>query len=136
MFKVSFFNSVCYLAVKYAVFFFVLAFMENRFKDIVINNAETTTELIKLTLGYILYVLFHMLLLILIFSIPLYFIMKIRSMVCFVLLMIVFFAVEYFVYTWGTSQKYFYDMNGIYNLIIGIIVFVLFYYKSLIQIFK
>lgn len=134
MFKVSFFNSVYYLFVKYAVFFFVLAFIGNRFKNAVINNAETTTELMKLSLGYVLYILFYMFFLVLFFSIPLHFIMKIENKIYFVLSMIAFFAIEYFSYTYlfSPSDK----MIGIYNLIIGIVVFVLFYYKSIIQLFK
>lgn len=134
MFKVSFFNSVCYLFVKYAVFFFVLAFIGNRFKNAVINNAETTTELMKLSLGYVLYILFYMFFLVLFFSIPLYFILKIENKIYLVLSMIAFFAIEYFVYTYlfSPSDK----MIGIYNLIIGVVVFILFYYKSIIQMFK
>jgi len=134
MFKVSFLNGVFYLFVKYAVFFFILAFIENRFKDIVINNAETTTELIKLSLGYVLYILIYMFFLILFFSIPLYFILKIENKIYFVLSMIAFFVVEYFAYTYlfSPSDK----LIGVYNLTIGIIVFVLFFYKSIIQMFK
>lgn len=134
MFKVSFFNSLCYLFLKYAVFFFVLAFIGNRFKNAVINNAETTAELMRLSLGYAVYILFYMFFLVIFFSIFLYFIMKIENKIYFVLSMIAFFTIEYFAYTYlfSPSDK----MIGIYNLIIGIVVFVLFYYKSIIQMIK
>jgi hypothetical protein len=134
MFKVSFLNSVCYLFAKYAVFFFVLAFIGNRFKDAVINNAGTSMELMKLTLGYILYVLFYMFFLLLFFSVPLYYVLKIENKIYFVLSMILFFSTEYYVYTYlfSPSDK----IIGIYNLIIGIVMFVLFFYKSIIQNYK
>lgn len=134
MFKVSFLKSVCYLLVKYAVFFFILAFIGNRFKNVVLNNAETSMELMKLSLGYVLYILFYMFFLVLFFSVPLYFILKIENKIYFILSMIAFFAIEYFAYTYlfSSSDK----MIGIYNLIIGIVMFVLFYYKSIIQMFK
>jgi hypothetical protein len=132
MFKVSFFNIVCYLFIKYTLFFFVLAFIGNRFRNAVINNAETSMELMKLSLGYVLYILFYVVFLVLFFSIPLFFILKIEKKIYLVLSMIAFFYFEYFAYTYlfSPSDK----MIGIYNLIIGIIVFVLIYYKSIIQI--
>jgi hypothetical protein len=58
MFKASFLNSICYLLLKYVVFFFILAFIGNRFQNAVINNANTLSEFMKLSLGYVLYILF------------------------------------------------------------------------------
>lgn len=134
MLKVSFFNCVGYLVVKYIAFFFVLAFIGNRFKNAVIDNAETSTELIKLSLGYVLYILFYIFFLILFFSVPLYFILKIKNKVYFALSIAAFFCAEYFIYTYWFSPSD--NTIGVYNLAIGIIVFVLFYYKSIIQLVK
>ncbi len=134
MLKVSFFNCVGYLVVKYIAFFFVLALIGNRFKNAVIDNAETSTELIKLSLGYVLYILFYMFFLVLFFSVPLYFILKIKNKVYFALSMAAFFCTEYFIYTYWFSPSD--NTIGVYNLAIGIIVFVLFYYKSIIQLVK
>lgn len=134
MFKASFFNCVSYLVVKYIAFFFVLAFIGNRFKNAVIDNAETSTELMKLSLGYVLYILFYMFFLVMLFSVPLYFILKIRNKVYLALSMIAFFFAEYFIYTYWFSPSD--NTIGVYNLAIGIVVFVLFYYKSIIQLVK
>jgi len=134
MFKISFLNSVFYLFVKYTIFFFILALIGDRFRNAVINNAETSIEMFKLTFGYVLYILVYMFFLILFFSVPLYYILKIENKIYFVLSMIAFFVIEYFTYTYLSSPSD--KMIGIYNLIIGIVVFVLFFYKSIIKLFK
>lgn len=134
MFKISYFNGFRYLIIKYTVFFIYLAFLGNRFKNIVINNAQTSAELMRLSFGYVLQVFLFMLLLVLIFSIPFYFIMRLKSKIYLVLAMIAFFSIEYFVYTYLASPSE--AMLGIYNLIIGVVVFIIIYQKSITQIFK
>jgi hypothetical protein len=134
MFKASFLNSVYYLFLKYCVFFFILAFIGKRFENAVTNNANTLSEFIKLSLGYVLYILFYMFFLVLFFSIPLYFILKIRNKNYFVFLITAFFSMEYFVYTYWFSPSD--KVTGIYNLIIGLLIFVFFFRKLIIQVFK
>ena len=134
MFKTSFRNSVYYLFVKYVVFFFILAFMGSRFKNAVINNAETPMEFIRLTVVYMIYILLHVFFLVLFFSVPLYYILKIDSKIYFVLSIIAFLGFEYLAYTHLFSPSN--NVLGIYNLIIGIAVFILFFRKPIIQIMK
>jgi len=126
--KNNFLKSVCYLFTKYILFFFLLAFLGDRFRNAVINNSETYTELIKLSLGYVLFVLMHILILVLLFSIPIYYILKIKNNIYFILSIIVFFIIEYFIYTYlfSPSDK----ILGIYNLLIGVVVFFLFLKKK------
>lgn len=125
MFKASFLNSICYLFLKYVVFFFILAFIGNRFQNAVINNANTLSEFMKLSLGYVLYILFYVFFLVLLFSIPLCFILQIKSKTYFMLSMIAFFTIEYVLYTYWFSPSN--KITGIYNLIIGILIFTIFY---------
>jgi len=129
MFKISFLNSACYLLVKYIVFLFILAFIGDRFKNAVINNAETTLELAKLTLGYILYILFYVAFLVLVFCAPLYYILQIKSGLYFLVLLIVFYVVEFFAYyhLFSPSDK----SPSVYNAIIGLIFLNLFFYKQI-----
>lgn len=129
MFKISFLNSACYLLVKYIVFLFILAFIGDRFKNAVINNAETTLELAKLTLGYILYILFYVAFLVLVFCAPLYYILQIKSGFYFLVLLIVFYVVEFFAYyhLFSPSDK----SPSVYNTIIGLIFLNLFFYKQI-----
>lgn len=129
MFKISFFNSVCYLLVKYIVFLFILAFIRDRFKNAVINNAETTLELVKLTLGYVLYILFYVAFLVLFFCAPLYYILQIKRGLYFLALLILFYVVEFYVYSYLFSSS---DKSpSIYNTIIGLIFLNLFFYKQI-----
>ncbi|SDQ40785.1 hypothetical protein SAMN05421664_1490 [Chryseobacterium soldanellicola] len=129
MFKVSLINSFLCLLAKYLIFFFILAFIEDRFKDAVINNAETSSEMFRLSLNYILYILIYLIPLILVFFLPLYFILKIKKGIYFILCIVLFFMVEYSAYT------YFYAPSdktlGIYNIIIGIIVLGIFFHKAI-----
>ncbi len=129
MFKVNLINSFLYLLVKYFIFFFILAFVGDRFKSIVLVNAETTSEIFKLTLNYILYVAIYGIPLILVFSFPLYYILKIRKGLYFVLSITLLFTVEYLIYTYlyAPSNK----ILGIYNIIVGIILLGIFFYKSI-----
>ncbi|MDV3897437.1 hypothetical protein CMU05_07605 [Elizabethkingia anophelis] len=129
MFKVNLINSFLYLLVKYFIFFFILAFVGDRFKSIVLDNAETTSEIFKLTLNYILYVAIYAIPLILVFSFPLYYILKIRKGLYFVLSITLLFTVEYLIYTYlyAPSNK----ILGIYNIIVGIILLGIFFYKSI-----
>ncbi|MDV2463438.1 hypothetical protein CMU11_15420 [Elizabethkingia anophelis] len=129
MFKVNLINSFLYLLVKYFIFFFILAFVGDRFKSIVLVNAETTSEIFKLTLNYILYVAIYAIPLILVFSFPLYYILKIRKGLYFVLSITLLFTVEYLIYTYlyAPSNK----ILGIYNIIVGIILLGIFFYKSI-----
>ena len=133
MYKISYLNCVLFIFMKYSVFAFILAFIDDRFVKIVINNADTSLELIKLTIGYMLYILIHTILFILIFSLPLYFILKINNRIFFLFLIIIFFLIEYLAYLWSTSQKYFQDINGVYNFIIGLVVFGIFFHKNIKQ---
>ena len=59
MFTIKFWNGVLFLFIKYSVFFFILAFLDDRFKHLVLDKVSDTGELLKQTLSYALYVLFH-----------------------------------------------------------------------------
>ena len=127
MFKATLINSFLYATIKYIIFFIVLAFIGNRFKHIVLDNAKTSSEIFSLTLNYILHVSIYMIPLILIFSFPIYFIMKIKKSVFFLLSIVLFFIGEYYFYTYlyAPSNK----ILGIYNIIISIILLLVFFYK-------
>ncbi|ASE61082.1 hypothetical protein CRN76_06990 [Chryseobacterium indologenes] len=127
MFKATFINSFLYATIKYIIFFIVLAFIGNRFKHIVLDNAKTSSEIFSLTLNYILHVSIYMIPLILIFSFPIYFIMKIKKSIFFLLSIVLFFIGEYYFYTYlyAPSNK----ILGIYNMIISIILLLVFFYK-------
>ena len=134
MMKPNFLNCVYYLLAKYIVFFFILALLGDRFKKTVINNAETSQEMIMLSLGYILYILFFVSFLILFFCAPIYFIFRVKKGLYFSFLIVLFYSVEFFVYSYFFSPS---DMKlGINNAIIGIFFLGLFFHKHIALIFN
>lgn len=134
MFKNSRLNSFLYLLVKYIIYFFVLAFIKNRFKNRVLDVAETSSEMLNLTLNYILFVLIYMVPLIAIFILPFHLVLKIRRGVYFVLSIALLFILEYCFYTYmfASSNK----ILGIYNLVIGVLLLWVFFYKSILSKFS
>jgi len=130
MYKNNRLNIFIYLFVKYIVFFIVLAFISDRFKNNVVDNAVTSREMFKLTGQYIMYVLIYTLPLVLIFIFPLYHILIIKRTKFFIIYIILLFSSEYIIYTYlyASSNK----ILGIYNLGIGVILLWLFFYKSIL----
>lgn len=129
MFKINLINSFFYLAIKYIIFFFILAFIGDRFKHIVIDNAGTSYEMVKLTVNYILYAVIYTIPIILVLVFPFNYILKMEKNIYFIFSMILFFAVEYYIYTYFYAQS---DRTlGIYNIIIGIILLWVFFHKTI-----
>ncbi|GEN73473.1 hypothetical protein CLA01_35450 [Chryseobacterium lathyri] len=129
MLKTNLISTFLYLIIKYIFFFFLLAFIGDRFKNIVLDNAGTSSEVSKLTLNYILFVSIYTIPLILVLILPLYFIFKINKGIYFLLSVILFFTMEYFTYTYLYSPS---DKTlGIYNIIISVVLLWVFFYKSI-----
>lgn len=123
----KFINIIFYLIIKYILFFIFLAFLGNRFKSIVIDNSENRSELFSNTFYYFLSFADILVLFTLIFSIPLYFLMKKTKGIYFLLLYSILLITEYIMYTYLASPL---DLkNGLYNAIIGVLFFFLFFYK-------
>ena len=97
----------------------------------VIDNSNNMHEIISNSFYYLLYVLVFMIIFILAFSAPIYFTFKVKNIVSFICLISIIFIAEYFLYVYLGSQKYFFDKEGIYNGIISISFFILFFYKHI-----
>lgn len=132
--NLKFINIIFYSIVRYLVFFVILAFLENRFKSIVIDNSENRKELFSNTLYYILSFADILVLFTFVFSIPLYFLIKKTNGIYFILLYIILLVIEYVSYTYLASPS---DVkNGIYNGIIGILFLPLFFHKYIKMVLK
>ena len=134
MLKPKFSNVLVFLIVKYIVFFVVLAFVGNRFKSLVIKNSENTGELISNTGYYSLYILLYTLIGVIAFSLPIYFIFKVKNPIYFVFLISVILIVEYLLYTYLASTTDL--MNGIYNGIVSVVFLLLFFYQYIALILR
>lgn len=129
MFKINLANSFFYVFIKYIIFFFILAFIGNRFNNAVIDTTETSLEVFQLTFKYILTVLLYSIPLILVFGFILYFILKMKRGLYFMLSIVLFFIVEYILYTYFYSPSD--KLLGLYNTIIGVIILGLFFHKTI-----
>ena len=128
MFKPRFHNIILYLFVKYCSFATILAFREDRFKNIVIDSSENWKDIAMNTLSYVVYVLFFILIFIAVFSVPICCSFKIRKGIYFVLSVSAILLLEYYFYTWSCSPG---NTNGIYNVFMSILFLLLFFYRHI-----
>jgi len=84
---------------------------------------------------YLWIILFFPILDIILFSIPLYYSLKTKNKVYFILNLLTVFIIEYLMNVYFTSQKIF-DIDVLLKVIIGVIVFLIFFYKSIFEKFK
>jgi hypothetical protein len=129
MTKPTFINILSYLFVKYIAFFVLLAFKEDRFKDLVIKNSMNNQDLFMNSFYYVVYILVHILFFMLIFSAPMYVSFKVKNLIYFVIIIAAILIAEYFFYTWSASQTDL--MNGVYNGIISILFLLLFFFRNI-----
>ncbi len=134
MLKPKFINILLYLFVKYMAFALILAFQDERFKLLVINDAQNGHDLFLNSFHYLVYVLVFIFILILFFSLPIYFSLKVKRAIYFMPLIIIILVAEYFIYTYLASPAHL--MNGVYNEILSLIFLFLFFFKHIGTIFK
>jgi|LakMenEpi03Aug12_release.lakeMendotaPanAssembly.Ray.scaffolds.fasta_scaffold64809_4 hypothetical protein len=129
MWKPKFFNIIFYFLIKYIIFFAILAFIGNRFKSIVIDSSDNKSELLSNFLYYSLYPTIIVGLFTLVFSIALFLLMKMSRGLYFLLMYLLLLTVEYLLYTYLASPSDL--MNGFYNMMIGVLLLLVFFYKYL-----
>jgi hypothetical protein len=129
MLRPKFVNILFYLFVKYFLFFLILGLTENRFKSLVIGNSESIQETFLNFLNYFVYVLIFILVLVLIFCAPFYFVLKIKKVFYFIPLLALVVASEYFLYTYLASQLNL--INGAYNSALTILFLFFFFIKHI-----
>jgi hypothetical protein len=129
MWKPKFFNIIFYFLIKYIIFFAILAFIGNRFKSIVIDSSDNKSELLSNFLYYSLYPTIIVGLFTLVLSIALFLLMKMSRGLYFLLMYLLLLTVEYLLYTYLASPSDL--MNGFYNMMIGVLLLLVFFYKYL-----
>jgi len=129
MWKPKFFNIIFYFIIKYIIFFTILAFIGNRFKLIVIDSSDNKSDLFYNLLYYSLYPTIIVGVFTLVFSVPLFLLMKMSGGLYFLLMYLLLLTVEYLLYTYLASPSDL--MNGFYNMMIGVLLLLVFFYKYL-----
>jgi len=130
MLRPTFKNILLFFFVKYFVFYILLMFKNKDYSLIQLNNLRNYQDVFY----YLLIFLFLPVVTCLLFSAPIYLILKIRRAIYLVILITVIFIVEYVLYTYLASQTDL--MNGVYNEAISVLVLWLFFFKHIKSIFR
>ncbi len=132
MLKINYLNICFYLLINCIIFYLFLMIMNNDFTMLKgVFNIKDGTDLFY----YLWIILFFPILDIILFSIPLYYSLKTKNKVYFILNLLTVFIIEYLMNVYFTSQKIF-DIDVLLKVIIGVIVFLIFFYKSIFEKFK
>jgi len=123
-------NIVGYFFFKYLLLYILMMFKNDNYALIRINELHTGSDVFY----YLFIFLFLPVVMSIVLTVPLYFSFKVNNVTGFILLLMAIFIVEYLLYTYLASQL---DMlNGLYNAIIGLIVFIMFYHKAIGRIYR
>ncbi|SHJ73129.1 hypothetical protein SAMN04488508_1281 [Aquimarina spongiae] len=120
---------IAFFIVKYSVFYLFMMIKSNNYKIPNIAKSRISEDAFYYLLLYIPLPLISIIL----FTAPLYYSLKSKSMSIFAAVFALYLIIEYFIYTYLTSQSHI-DENGVLNLIIGIIIFGIMFYKHFKQI--
>ena len=127
MLRPNFLNILFFILAKYLAFYFFMIVKNHDFKLFKLDNVSSGSSL-----SYFIIIMLPLpLISMIIFSMPLYFSFKLKRIILF--LMAVFFTIllECAVYVFLTSQNYL-DLNGFYNGVIGVVLFIILFYRSII----
>ena len=129
MFKPKLENIILFFFLKYLVFYTFMMFKNNDYTLISFNQLIDANAV-----GYYLWIFLSLpAISTALFSVPVYFILKIRKALYLVPLVIGVFVIEYYLYTYMASESNL--RNGIYLEVISIIILILFFFKHFKSIF-
>lgn len=124
MFKPKYLNVVLYTFIKYIIIFSFFMIKDNSFKLLQFNNIRNGQDLFY----YLWILLFFPIIDIILFSAPLYFGLKSKKKIIFLLSLILIFSIEYLMNVYFTSQKIF-DKDVLLKVLIGMLLFIIFFHK-------
>ncbi len=124
MLKPTFRNVLLFIAIKYLVFYGFLMVKNADYKLLEIKNITKGH-----TLTYFIFVMLPLpLISMLLFSGPIYYALRLKSILLTFILFVAILLGEYFLYVYFTPNRH-PDSNGIYNAIIGVIVFSVMFFR-------
>lgn len=124
--KPKFLNVVFYMFIKYLIIFFLFMVKDKNFKLLELNNIRNGQDLFY----YLWIILFFPIIDVILFSAPLYYSLKTKNKVYFVLSLLAVFSIEYLMNVYFTSQKIF-DKDVFLKVIVGVIIFLIFFFRSI-----
>jgi hypothetical protein len=123
MAKPSILNILSFWLVKYVAFYILLMFKNDNYALLKVNEIQNGEDLFY----YLWLFLFLPVVCMLIFSVPLYFSLRVKKWAYFALIITAILIAEYFLYTWLASQTNL--INGVYNGIFSLLFLLLFFRK-------
>lgn len=130
MLKPTILNILLFWFVKYIAFYILMMFKNNNFALLKVNEIKTGEDLFF----YLWLFLFLPVASMLVFTAPVYYSFKTRSIVYFILIIGIVLLAEYFGYTFSASTS---DLtNGIYNGIFSILFLLLFFYRHIVNLYQ
>jgi len=127
----SFLRTLSFLIVKYILFFIVLGFLDDRYKDIVFNRTKGS-DVVLAGVEYFLEILFTTFLLTLVLFVPFYLLFKLKKTLYILPAFLVLVVAEYFLYE-ATCSYIHLDIDGIINSVLSVFFFFLFFWKFLFE---
>ena len=126
MLKPIFINVCISIFLSFIIFLGFRMIINEDYKLLEFNSIRNTQNLFY----YLWIVLFFPIIDIVLFSVPLYFSLKIKNKLAMIISLLCIFIIEYFIYVYFTSQKTF-DEDGLHKVIISILIFTFFFYKTI-----
>jgi uncharacterized membrane protein YdjX (TVP38/TMEM64 family) len=105
--------------------------INNEFKLLQISNIKNGTDLFY----YLWIVLFFPIVDMVLFATPLYFGLKTKKPLSFIIIITITLLIEYFIYAYFTSQKLV-NRDALFKIIVSLIIIFIFFYKSILIKFK
>lgn len=131
MLRLTIRNILLFFFVKYLLFYILLMFKNHNYTLIQISRLKNFQDVF-----YYLWIFsFLPFISVILFLAPIYYSFKVKNSFYFIILIIAFLVAEYFVYVHFTSNKY-PDINGLFNEIISLLLFFLFFFKRIALIFR
>lgn len=125
MSKTTISSIIFFILIKYLLFYIFMMFKNDNYALIKFNELKNGEDLF-----YYLWTFLSLpVICIILFTLPLYYSLRAKSRFLFYFLIICVFVLEYIIYTYLASQLSL--LNGVVNLLIGVILFVLFYYRTI-----
>jgi hypothetical protein len=126
MFKPTILNILLYLFLKYIAFYIFLMFKHDDFRLLQIESINDLGN----SLYYFSVMMLPLILIIMaLFSVPIYFAFRLKNAIYFSLIVVAFLIAEYIIYTYSASQTNL--MNGLYNGILSTLFLLLFFFRNI-----
>lgn len=119
----GFIRILFYIIIKYLVFFIVLAFMGNRFNDLVLVRSGTGEQILVNSMYYLIEVLFAILIFTLILLYPYHLLFKISKIALLLAALLALNVIEYFLYEATCDMYIHFNWNGVISFGISIAFF-------------